>query len=150
MTETLDGGEDQRRFSRCIFVPSPSCPLAGLLVLTARFFTYSPTWPLCSILYSMWLLLAPVPASLRPYKFARHQRVLRVLPCTASRRQYPQQATLATMLSVSRFGWPSLEPAPHRRSHISRSFPGIFMGLLSRTRPVTVSAAVASLCPSAF
>ena len=73
MTEILDGEEDQRKCSRRIFVPSPSCPLAVLLVLTARFFTYSSTRSLCSILYSMWLLLAPVPASLRLYKLASHQ-----------------------------------------------------------------------------
>jgi len=42
-----------------VHIPSLSCSLTVLLVLTARFLTYSSTRSLCSILYSTLPLLVP-------------------------------------------------------------------------------------------
>lgn len=76
--------------------PQSVIPFCVLLVLTAHFFTYSSTRPLCSDLYSMALLVASLPASLQQYKLDKlaNQRRVLLTPrheyCILSKRHWPR------------------------------------------------------------
>ena len=74
----------------------------------------------------MLFLPGLVLASLRPYKLASQQKVLRSLSRMALRILYAQQMALATVLSIAPLVWSSLAPAPHRRSRINRSLTCVF------------------------
>jgi len=139
----------QRRptdFSRRIFVPSPSRSFSVLPMLTVRPFTYSSTRSLCSILYSMTFLLAPVPTSLPRYKLASQQ----CLDRTTSPMLCPQQTIFTT--AIGRLELSSLALAIHRsltgQTFIVRQihvYLSAEVRLLSPICPVAV--ARATLCP---